>query len=119
MIKRNKSYKNHFLTSSQADSENVFNRIKPYGATLSRIEDSLSRKTMAKYFFERGVCRHWTIATGTTTTRIESINLANYLPTFMGKFKLQRLSFGLAWLGLVLAWLGLAWLGLAWLGLAC
>lgn len=40
---------------------------------------------MAKYFFEHAVTRNWTIPTGTTTMRLENINLANYLPQYIGR----------------------------------
>ena len=40
---------------------------------------------MAKYFFGHAVTRNWTIPTGTTTMRLENINLANYLPQYIGR----------------------------------
>ena len=40
---------------------------------------------MAKYYFEHAVTRNWTIPTGTTTKRLENLNMANYLPQYIGK----------------------------------
>ena len=39
---------------------------------------------MAKYYFEHGVCRNWTIESGTRVRRIEAMNLSNYLPSYIG-----------------------------------